>query len=80
MFPVWSHWSVKYTPKGIWKQRVRFVLGRLLLLAAVIAVFWLRRPGSLPGLVGVFLAAVKWVAAAAQRSLHRSRDLLQPMS
>ncbi|KAL2223473.1 putative flavin-binding monooxygenase [Thermoascus aurantiacus ATCC 26904] len=73
MFPVWSHWSAKYTRKG----RMRLVLRRVVLLAAVSALVWLgRRPAGLPGWTGIALAAADSVVAVAQGALRRARGLL----
>ncbi|EAW10087.1 flavin-containing monooxygenase [Aspergillus clavatus NRRL 1] len=44
-FPVWHHWTARYTPKGLAAQRVRSGLKKVALLAIATGLFWLtKRP------------------------------------
>lgn len=46
MFPKWSDWNVTYTRKGQWKHRARQILGPVMLLAAFVGLYWIRKAGG----------------------------------
>ena len=60
MFPTWSDWDIKYTAKGLLKQRVKKSIGILALVGAIIAFIRLRKnPPSVADLKALLRNYVK---------------------
>lgn len=59
MFPVWRHWDVKFTPKGIERRR-RSQLARGSLLTAVLGFYiWSRRsPAAIPAIKAALVQVI----------------------
>lgn len=43
MFPKWSDWNIRYTTKGLVKQRVRQTLRVLALVAMIVGLYYIRK-------------------------------------
>lgn len=77
MLPVWSHWTVKYTPRGAQRRRRQLIIRRLLLVAALAALVWSkRRPAAVQTVKRTVIEAVTAAIDVAQAALLRIREVL----
>ncbi|KAL1965130.1 hypothetical protein VTN77DRAFT_6043 [Rasamsonia byssochlamydoides] len=78
MFPVWSHWTVKYTPQAAQRRRRQLVLRRFLLVAALAALFWAKkRPVQAQIVKRTVIGAITAAISVAEVALLRIRESLQ---
>lgn len=70
MFPIWKHWDIKYTRKGLWLRSIRIVMRLLALTVLIIGTYRARQAGmTLTSLKSAFFAI-------ASSQLQRLRTLV----
>ncbi|XBQ92897.1 hypothetical protein V6000_008380 [Aspergillus fumigatus] len=76
-FPVWHHWTAKYTRKGLMLQRRKTVLRRSVLVAIISSLCWLKlHPRDTQRLVELFSGARTTIVSAIREGLLRARRML----
>ncbi|KAH1493827.1 hypothetical protein LV164_007558 [Aspergillus fumigatus] len=76
-FPVWHHWTAKYTRKGLMLQRMKTVLRRSVLVAIISSLCWLKmHPRDTQRLVELFSGARTTIVSAIREGLLRARRML----
>ncbi|EAW25500.1 flavin-containing monooxygenase [Aspergillus fischeri NRRL 181] len=76
-FPMWHHWTAKYTRKGLMLERMKTVLRRFALVAIISGLCWLKmHPKDTQRLVELFSGARTTIVSAIREGLLRFRRML----
>ena len=75
-FPIWRHWTAKYTPKGRWAVMIRTAVWRVGLVAVTAAVLRLVTRGEVGKYAEILRSGPDSIKSVLRETLLRALNLL----